>query len=68
MSGYTFGFQHFKHFVGGGGGSALLEIAGNYKDGVPSAYLGDAIRAAGRAVFLLNVINLSKTYYYVYNK
>ena len=45
--GCAFGFQHFHHFVGGGGGSVLFEIAGNHKDGVPSAYLGHAIRAAG---------------------
>ena len=55
MSGCAFGFQHFQHFVGGGGGSALLEIAGNYKEGVPSAYLCYTIRAAGGAVFLLGV-------------
>ena len=47
VSGYAFGFQHFHHLVGGGGGRALLEVAGNHKDGVPPAYLGHAIRAAG---------------------
>lgn len=47
MSGYAFGFQHFQHFVGGGGGSSLFEVAGNHKDGVPPAYLCYTIRAAG---------------------
>ena len=47
MSGCAFRFQHFHHLVGGGGGSVLFEIAGNHKDGVPPAYLGHAIRAAG---------------------
>ena len=47
VSGCAFGFQHFHHLVGGGGGSVLFEIAGNHKDGVPPAYLGHAIRAAG---------------------
>src|SRR5699024_2702890 len=47
VSGCAFGFQHFHHLVGGGGGRALLEVAGNHKDGVPPAYLGHAIRAAG---------------------
>ena len=47
VSGCAFGFQHFHHLVGGGGGSALFEVAGNHKDGVPPAYLGHAIRAAG---------------------
>ena len=47
MSGCAFRFQYFHHFVGGGGGGVLFEIAGNHKDGVPPAYLGHAIRAAG---------------------
>ncbi len=47
VSGCAFGFQHFHHLVGGGGGRALLEVAGNHKDGVPSAYFYHAIRAAG---------------------
>ena len=47
MSGYAFRFQHFHHLVGGGGGGVLFEVAGNHKDGVPPAYLGHAIRAAG---------------------
>ena len=42
-----FRFQHFHHFVGGGGGSVLFEVAGNDKHGVPPAYLGHAVRAAG---------------------
>ena len=33
VSGCAFGFQHFHHLVGGGGGSALFEVAGNHKDG-----------------------------------
>ena len=45
-SGCAFGFQHFHHLVGGGGGRALLEVAGNHKDGVSHAYLGHAVRAA----------------------
>ena len=45
--GCAFRFQHFHHLVGGGGGGVLFEIAGNHKDGVPPAYLGHAIRAAG---------------------
>jgi len=52
VSGYAFGFQHFHHLVGGGGGSALFEVAGNHKDGVPPAYLGHAIRAVVAVLFL----------------
>ena len=33
----------------------MFEVAGNHKDGVPSAYLGHAIRAAGGAVFFHGV-------------
>lgn len=47
VSGCILGFQHFHHLVGGGGGSVLFEVAGNHKDGVPPAYLGHAVRAAG---------------------
>lgn len=52
LSGSGFGFQHFHHLVGGGGGSLLLEIAGNDKDGVSYAYLRHAVRAAVGAVML----------------
>lgn len=52
LSGSGFGFQHFHHLVGGGGGSVLLEIAGNDKDGVAYAYLRHAVRAAIGAVML----------------
>ena len=52
QSGSGFGFQHFHHLVGGGGGSVLFEIAGNHKDGVPPAYFCHAIRAAGGAVMI----------------
>jgi hypothetical protein len=33
VSGCAFRFQRFYHLVGGGGGSALFEVAGNHKEG-----------------------------------
>ncbi len=55
LSGCAFCFQHFQHFVGGGGGGVLLEIAGNDKDRVSHADFRHAIRAAGAAVILWGV-------------
>ena len=40
MSGSSFRFQHFHHLVGCGVGCALLEEAGNGKDGVAHADVG----------------------------
>ncbi len=39
------GLQDFRHFVGGGVGGVLLEVAGNGEDGVATAWLGHAVRA-----------------------
>ena len=51
----SFRFQHFQHFIGGGGGGVLLEIAGNDKDRITYADFRHAIRAAGAAVILWGV-------------
>ena len=47
------GLQNFRHFVGGGIGGILLEVAGNGEDGVAHANLGHTVRAAGRGEDLL---------------
>ena len=47
------GLQNFRHFVGGGIGGILLEVAGNGEDGVAHANFGHAVRAAGRGEDLL---------------
>ena len=41
------GLQNFRHFVGGGVGGVLLEVAGNGEDGVAHTDFGHAVRAAG---------------------
>ena len=41
------GLQDFRHFVGGGVGGVLLEVAGNGEDGVAHADFSHAVRAAG---------------------
>ena len=46
MSGSSFRFQHFHHLVGCGVGCALLEEAGNGKDGVAHADFRHTVRAA----------------------
>ena len=40
------GLQDFRHFVGGGVGGVLLEVAGNGEDGVAHADFSHAVRAA----------------------
>lgn len=41
------GLQDFRHFVGGGVGGVLLEVAGNGENGVAHAELRHTVRAAG---------------------
>ena len=45
-AGRSFRFQHFHHLVGCGVGCALLEEAGNGKDGVAHADFRHTVRAA----------------------
>ena len=53
---YGFRFQYPRHFVGGGGGSVFLEIAGHDKDGIAHADFRHAVGAAGGAGVVLLVI------------
>ena len=48
-----FRFQYPRHFVGGGGGSVFLEIAGHDKDGIAHADFRHAVGAAGGAGVVL---------------
>ncbi len=48
FSEHTLEKQDFYHFVGSDVGDVPLEVAGHGEDSVAHAYLGHAVRAAGR--------------------